>query len=297
MLGEEEGRAEHDCGCEAQVDPPGEVARLLPLNDPEGEGGERERSCGDTDPVDAPACGVRRLRHEEQGHEEGQGADEQVEPEDGPPAPEPHQHATDDRPESERQPGNGRPHPEGVGPGPTVRVDMADDGKRPRLRCGCPQAHEHTCSYEHIDIGRQGSQHGAGTEHADAGQHHFLAPEHVAQRPPGQHECGKGEGIPVDHPLQRGDTGVEAALDVGEADADDGVVQEREEQDYAERGQRRRLLSRAEATFLDLQAGHGSGRRHPHAPRPRIARCLHRPVYPPYADMKRGAHRPDAAIR
>ena len=107
-----------------------------------------------------------------------------------------------------------------------------------------------------------GGHHGAGAEHGDAGQHDLLAAEEVAERPAGQHEGGEGQRIAVDDPLQRGDAGMQAALDVGQADADDGVVEERQEEDGAEGGERQGLGGRAEAADLDGQAGRGAVVRH-----------------------------------
>ncbi len=51
---------------------------------------------------------------------------------------------------------------------------------------------------------------------------------------------------------------MEAALDVGQPDADDGVVEEGQEEDAAEGGQGQRLRRRAEAAGLDGQAGDGA---------------------------------------
>jgi hypothetical protein len=147
---------------------------------------------------------------------------------------------------------------------------------------------------QHVDVGRQGGQHRTGAEDCDPAQHDLLAAEHVAQRPSGQHERGKGQRVAVDDPLQRGDAGMQGALDVGQADAHHGVVQEGQEQDQAERGQGRRLGPGPEAALLDLHAGHGTGdgrrdaarrdvaRRHPHHAPGRVTG----PVYPPESPAK-----------
>jgi hypothetical protein len=47
---------------------------------------------------------------------------------------------------------------------------------------------------------------------------------------------------------------VEIALDVGQPDADHGVVEEGEEQDPAQRGERKGLGRRTEATLLDIES-------------------------------------------
>ena len=94
---------------------------------------------------------------------------------------------------------------------------------------------------EPIDVARQRGHDGAATEDGDADQHDPLAAEDVAEHPGDEHEAGECERVAVDHPLQRGDPGVQIALHVGQADADDGVVQEGEEEDSAQGGQRKGL--------------------------------------------------------
>ena len=135
---------------------------------------------------------------------------------------------------------------------------MADDGEGPGLRRGRTEAHDDAAGDEPVDVGGRGGHDRTGAEDGDAGQHDLLAAEQVAQRPPGQHEGGERQGVAVDDPLQGGDAGMQAALDVGQPDADHGVVEEGQEQDGAERGQRQRLGPRTQPALLDLQAGHGA---------------------------------------
>ena len=52
---------------------------------------------------------------------------------------------------------------------------------------------------------------------------------------------------------------MEVALDVGQADTDDRVVQEGEEEDATEGGQGDSLGTRSEAALLDLQSGDSTG--------------------------------------
>ena len=86
-------------------------------------------------------------------------------------------------------------------------------------------------------------------------QHDLLAAEEVAEGARGQHEGGEREGVAVHHPLEGGDPGVEIALDVGQPDADDRVVQEGQEEDDAERGQGDGLGGRAKPALLHRKAG------------------------------------------
>ena len=48
---------------------------------------------------------------------------------------------------------------------------------------------------------------------------------------------------------------VQVALDVGQADTDDGVVKEGQEQDPAQGGERKGLGGRTEPTLLDRESG------------------------------------------
>ena len=111
----------------------------------------------------------------------------------------------------------------------------------PGLAGGGADPHDDAAGDEPIDVARHRGNDGAGTEDGDPHEHDPLAPEDVTEHPGHQHEAGKRQRIPVDHPLQRRDPGVEVALDVGQADTDDGVVQEGEEEDPAQGGERKGL--------------------------------------------------------
>ena len=137
---------------------------------------------------------------------------------------------------------------------PLVRVHVADDRQRPWLARRGTDAHDDAPDDQPIDVDGGRCHDRPGAEHRDAGQHDPLAPEQVTQHPRRQHEAGEGQGVAVDHPLQRGDAGVQVALHVGQPDADDGVVEERQEQDGTQRRQRDRLGRRAEAPLLDGEA-------------------------------------------
>ena len=95
----------------------------------------------------------------------------------------------------------------------------------------------------------------ATAEDGDPDEHDALAAEDVTEHPGDQHEAGERQRIPVDHPLQRGDPRVQVALDVGQADTDDGVVEEGEEEDPAQGGEREGLGGRSEPTLLDVESG------------------------------------------
>ncbi len=148
----------------------------------------------------------------------------------------PTRHATDHRTEGEGQPGDGRPDAEGPGPPFPVGVEMADHRKRPGLGGRGSEPHHHPPDDELRGGGGHRGHHRSHAEDAHPDQHQPLAAEQVTQRPANQHERGEGQGIPAHHPLELGDPGVEAGLDVGQGGADDGVVQEGQEQDGHQHG-------------------------------------------------------------
>ena len=64
--------------------------------------------------------------------------------------------------------------------------------------------------------------------------HGALAPEAVTDPSPRQQQAGKGEAVGVDDPLERRDGRPEAAVQGGQGDVDDGVVDDHEEDGQAE---------------------------------------------------------------
>ncbi len=72
----------------------------------------------------------------------------------------------------------------------------------------------------------------------DPGQHHLAPPQPVAQAAEGQHQRREQQGVSVDDPLEVGHRGVERLLQVVQRDAHDGGVEEGQEEDAAEGGER-----------------------------------------------------------
>ena len=176
-------------------------------------------------------CRSDDSRHADGGEDEGHRAEAQVEPEDRPPARESDQRATDDRPERQGQARDGGPDPERIGAGCTIGVHVPDDRQRPGLARRGADAHDDATGDEPVHVARQRGHDGSAAEDGDAGEHDPLSTEDVTEHPRRQHEAGEGQCVPVDDPLQRRDAGVQVALDVGQPDADDGVVEEGEEED------------------------------------------------------------------
>ena len=65
-----------------------------------------------------------------------------------------------------------------------------------------------------------------------------LRPRRSPSVPMRQHEGGEGQGVAVHDPLQLRDAGVQARLHVGQRDADDRRVEERQKEDGGEGGKR-----------------------------------------------------------
>ena len=101
---------------EEQVDPPGPVAGGLAQDDGEGERPERQGPEEEPGYVESGPDRVRALGEHDGGTDEGQHAEEDVEPEDGPPRPAVDQEAADQRAEGQTQAGHGGPDAEGPCP-------------------------------------------------------------------------------------------------------------------------------------------------------------------------------------
>ena len=254
MLGHHERDTGNAAQDEERNDPIRGVAGLLALDHGKGQTGQEGGPEEEPEHVDTPALAVRTLGHGDRRHHERDHAEAEVEPEDGSPAGESHQRTADHRPEGESEPRDRGPDPKRIGPRLPVRVHVADDRKGPGLAGRGADAHDDSRRDQPVDVARECSDDRSDAEDGDAGEHDPLAAEQIAQHPRRQHEAGKGQGVAVDDPLQRGDARVQVALHVGQSDADDGVVEEGEEQDGAQGGQRDDLGGRAETARLDVEA-------------------------------------------
>ncbi len=239
---------------EERHDPRRRIAGFLPLDHPERHAGQERGAEDEAEDIDPTSLAVRRLGDGNRGQDERHGTEAQVEPENGPPAREADEEAADDRTKGQGEAGHRGPHAKGIGAGLPLRVDVPDDGQGAGLAGRGADTHDHAAGDEPINVPRQCGHDGATTEDGHAREHHALTAEDVAEHPGGEHEAGERQRVAVDDPLQRGDAGVQIALDVGETDADDRVVQERQEEDPAQRCQRQRLGGRAEPTLFDVEA-------------------------------------------
>jgi hypothetical protein len=139
--------------------------------------------------------------------------------------------------ERERDSGHCCPPAQRPGPGPVRRVQVPDHRQGARLAGSRPEPHHRAAGDEDRDRVRRGRQHRAAEEDDDADQHHPLAAELISHHAEAEHRPGEGQRVRADHPLQRGNAGVQVTLDVAERHADDRVVQEGQEQHDAEDGQ------------------------------------------------------------
>ena len=87
---------------------------------------------------------------------------------------------------------------------------------------------------ELVDAAGEGGGGRRDAEDHEADGERTLAAEPVAQRTEGEEEAGEHQRVRVDHPLQSGDARAQVALEGGERDVDDGVVDHDDEQAHAE---------------------------------------------------------------
>ena len=85
-------------------------------------------------------------------------------------------------------------------------------------------------SDEQVGGGRERGPGGGGGEERETGQEHAPASEAVAERGAGQQQDGVGEDVGVDGPLERLDRGAEVAVDRGQRDRDDEIVEDDHEE-------------------------------------------------------------------
>ena len=118
---------------------------------------------------------------------------------------------------------------------------MPDDRERAGL--GRRSADAHDDAPDDQDRRRRGERRdeAAAAEERNPAEQELLPSEDVTERPTGQHQGGEREHVAVDDPLQARDAGLQRRLHVRERDADDRVVEEREEEDEADGREREAL--------------------------------------------------------
>ena len=124
-----------ECGeHEEAVDPPRPVAPVLAADDGEGRGDDRRGARGQAGHVEPPSYRVTAFGERHRGHTERERAEAEAEPEDALPAGARDEDAADHRAEREREPRDGSPDTECERPLSPLRIDVADQRERARLR-------------------------------------------------------------------------------------------------------------------------------------------------------------------
>src|SRR5262249_17247060 len=72
---------------------------------------------------------------------------------------------------------------------------------------------------------------------ARAGEHDLLPAKLVADHPARQHDGSERQGVAADHPLELRDRRLQVGLQAAKPDGDDRVIEERQEEQQAERGE------------------------------------------------------------
>ena len=195
--------------------------------------------------VQLPALRVGALGERPRRGGERREAEHEVEPEDAAPAAGVRdEKAAEDRPGRERDAGHRRPDAESARPRAGVGIDLTDQRQRPRLASRGSDAHHDAAGDQGVRGVRQGPDERARAEEHDPAEHHLLAAEKIAERAADQHQPGEREHVAVDDPLEAGHAAQQRLLHVGQRDADDRVVEERQEQDCTEGRQRESCRAR-----------------------------------------------------
>ena len=120
----------------------------------------------------------------------------------------------------------------------------------------------------HCADGRHAAQHRRGDEQRQAGQQHAAAADEVADPPGQQEQAAEGDEVGVDDPREVRGGKAEVALDRGQGDADDGLVDDGHER-------RRAQQSQCETPV----AGDRDGSRSGHAPDRSRSFCYRRSIW------------------
>ena len=180
-------------------------------------------------PSRSSACGrvrVTRLGHGVQRAPDGQRGDRQVDQEGPPPARAVDEPSTHERSESARDATESGPRADGLGP-IGQDEDRLQDGQAPGVSRAAPDALEHPCADEHLDVRRRAAQQRRDGEPHGADHEDLAAPVPIAECAAEQDEGGQREQVARQHPLQRADARVQILTDVGERDVDDRGVEHR----------------------------------------------------------------------
>ena len=190
---------------EEPVDPPRPVAAVLAADHGERRRRDRAGARHEARHVELPALGILALGQRDGRDGEGDRTEAETEPEDAPPARPVRQHAADHRAEREARGPTRPPRHRERGPARALGVDVANQRKRPGLGGRRAEPHHDPPGDEDARGRCDRRDDGAGAEDDDAGEHHLLPSEQVAERAAGEHQRGEREHVAVDDPLQAAD--------------------------------------------------------------------------------------------
>ena len=220
----------------AEYQPVGESA-FAGLDQREHE--ERQRGCEreEAEPVRAARPGIARFLQAGECDHEDRRADRQVDEEDPPPGQAGRECPTHDRPDRDREAGDGTPHAERNTP-----VLAAERVGQQRQRHGEHDRAADTLhaarDYEEQRSGRNAAQQRGNRERADPDQVHQPPAEQVGERSAGEQRGRQRQGVRVNDPLQIGEAAAQLLLDVGQGDVHDRDVEQQHERTQTHRRQR-----------------------------------------------------------
>ena len=140
------------------------------------------------------------------------------------------QPAAGDRADGDAEPGDGRPAPIAFGRS-SGGEDGGDDRQRRRHDERAADAHQRARGDQHLGARRPGADRPSrGRRSARPKRERALAAEAVAERARGEQQTGEDQHVGVDDPLQLGARRAEVALEGGQGDVEDGVVEPDHEQ-------------------------------------------------------------------
>ena len=137
---------------------------------------------------------------------------------------------SDHRPQRQRDPGDAGPYAYGLGALLGVVEGIGEDGEGRRHHDGRAHSLDRSAPDEHADGGESAQRREPAVKMARPIMKTRFRPIEVAQRAAGEHEAGQQQDERIDDPLQTGEARAQLALDGGEGQVDDRVVQHHHEE-------------------------------------------------------------------
>ncbi len=209
----------------------------VPLLDAEDDAEETHRGQHDPDPVEPVRVGVEG-GDEPPGEHHGEQAHRDVDEEDPLPPEGVDEHATEDRADERRHPGDGAPQAHGL-PARLRREEARDHRHRLRAHERGPEALDHAGDDEPGDGAGQSAPQGREGEDREPDEVDALGAVAVTEPPGDEQGDGVGEQVGAGHPHRRADVGVQPGHERGHRDGHDRGVDQDHEEPQAQGPQRR----------------------------------------------------------